>query len=128
MAANVLVVDDDALMRELLKAILREEGFTVVGEAKDGQDALKQLDRLSPDVVCLDVNMPGMSGLEVLKAIQRAAPNIKVVMVSGDASMSTVREAVSYGAAGYLIKPFKVGGVGPAIRAALKGPGDSPFS
>jgi two-component system chemotaxis response regulator CheY len=128
MAANVLVVDDDALMRELLKAILREEGFTVVGEAKDGQDALKQLDRLSPDVVCLDVNMPGMSGLEVLKAIQRAAPNIKVVMVTGDASMSTVREAVSYGAAGYLIKPFKVGGVGPAIRAALKGPGDSPFS
>jgi DNA-binding NarL/FixJ family response regulator len=72
--------------------------------------------------------MPGMSGLEVLKAIQRAAPNIKVVMVTGDASMSTVREAVSYGAAGDLIKPFKVGGVGPAIRAALKGPGDSPFS
>lgn len=125
---TVLVVDDDTLMRELLKAILRDEGFNVVGEAKDGQGALSQLGRLSPDVVCLDVNMPGMSGLEVLKAIQTAAPATKVVMVTGDATMGTVREAVSYGAAGYVIKPFKAGRVGPAIRAALKGPGDSPFS
>jgi two-component system chemotaxis response regulator CheY len=125
---TVLVVDDDTLMREVLKAILWEEGFEVVGEAKEGQAALSQLGRLSPDVVCLDVNMPGMSGLEVLKAIQTVAPATKVVMVTGDASMGTVREAVSHGAAGYIIKPFKAGRVGPAIRAALKGPGDSPFS
>ena len=128
MSSKVLVVDDDNLMRELLKAILREEGFSVVGEAKDGPGALNQLAKLSPDVVCLDVNMPGMSGLEVLKAIQSAAPDTKVIMVTGDASMTTVREAVGYGAAGYIIKPFKAGRVGPAIRAALKGPGDSPFS
>lgn len=128
MASKVLVVDDDNLMREVLKAILREEGFSVVGEARDGQGALTQLGKLNPDVVCLDVNMPGMSGLDVLKAIQSAAPDTKVIMVTGDASMTTVREAVSYGAAGYIIKPFKAGRVGPAIRAALKGPGDSPFN
>ncbi|MEW5770241.1 MAG: response regulator [Pseudomonadota bacterium] len=123
-----MVVDDDNLMREVLKALLREEGFEVVGEAKDGSSALGQVARLHPDLVCLDVNMPGMSGLDVLKAIQAAAPETRVVMVTGDASMTTVREAVSFGAVGYVIKPFKAGRVGPAIRAALKGPGDSPFS
>ena len=127
-AATVLVVDDDTLMRELLKAILREEGFNVVGEAKDGQAGLAQLERLNPDVVCLDVNMPGMSGLEVLKAMQSKSPATKVVMVTGDATMGTVREAVSFGAAGYIIKPFKAGRVGPAIRSALKGPEDSIFN
>jgi two-component system chemotaxis response regulator CheY len=127
-SAKVLVVDDDTLMREVLKAILREDGFTVVGEARDGQAALSLVTRLNPDVVCLDVNMPGMSGLEVLKAMRRAAPDTKVVMITGDASMTTVREAVSFGAAGYIIKPFKAGRVGPAIRAALKGPDDSLFS
>jgi len=128
MTSKILVVDDDNLMRELLKAILKAEGFTVVGEARDGQGALQQVERLGPDVVCLDVNMPGMSGLDVLKRIQNVAPGTKVVMISGDASMSTVREAVGYGAVGYIIKPFNQVRVGAAIRAALKGPGDSPFS
>lgn len=128
MSSKILVVDDDNLMRELLKAILKEEGFKVVGEARDGSSALQQVQRLNPDVVCLDVNMPGMSGLEVLKAIQNAAPTTKVVMITGDASMSTVREAVGHGAAGYIIKPFNQVRVGAAVRAALKGPGDSPFN
>jgi two-component system chemotaxis response regulator CheY len=125
---RILVVDDDKLMREVLKTILRDEGFNVVGEARDGHSALKQMDKLSPEVVCLDVNMPGMSGLEVLKSIQSASPEIVVVMITGDASMTTVRDAVGYGAAGYIIKPFKAGHVGPAIRAAMKGAGDSIFN
>ena len=125
---RVLVVDDDTLMREILKAILRSEGFDVVGEAMDGQAALTQVGKLSPDVVCLDVNMPGMSGLEVLKSIQSAAPDTKVVMITGDSSMTTVREAVGFGASGYIIKPFNAARVADTLRAALKGPGDSPFS
>lgn len=125
---RVLVVDDDNLMREILKAILRDEGFNVVGEAKDGASALGLVGRHSPDVVCLDVNMPGMSGLEVLKAVQDASPDTKVVMITGDSSTSTVREAVSFGASGYIIKPFNQKRVGEAVRAALKGPDDSPFS
>ena len=126
--SRVLVVDDDNLMREVLKAILRDEGFTVAGEARDGQSALTQVGKLVPDVVCLDVNMPGMSGLEVLKAIQSAAPNTKVVMITGDASIGTVRQALALGATGYIIKPFNQMRVGQAVRAALKGPGDSPFN
>ncbi|KAF0103674.1 MAG: response regulator receiver [bacterium] len=122
---RVLVVDDDTLMRELLKALLRDEGFTVAGEAKDGQSALAQVDRVRPDLVCLDVNMPGMSGIDVLKAIKARCESCRVVMISGDASMATVREAVGYGAVGFIVKPFKAGRVGASLRAAMKAPADA---
>lgn len=118
-------MDDDTLMREVLKALLREEGFLVAGEARDGQSALAQIERTQPDLICLDVNMPGMSGLDVLKAIKSGANDCRVVMITGDASMSTVREAVGFGAVGYIVKPFKAGRVGAALRAAMKAPADA---
>jgi two-component system chemotaxis response regulator CheY len=121
------VVDDDTLMREVLKALLRDEGYEVAGEARDGQSALALLDRARPDLVCLDVNMPGMSGIDVLKNIRSRYPEIRVVMITGDASMSTVREAVGFGAMGYIIKPFKAGRVSSSLHAAMKAPVDSPF-
>lgn len=117
-------MDDDTLMREVLKALLRDEGFQVAGEAKDGQSALAQLERIQPDLICLDVNMPGMSGLEVLKAIKEKCRDCRVVMISGDSSMGTVREAVGFGAVGFIVKPFKAGRVGAALRAAMKAPAD----
>jgi len=125
--ARVLVVDDDTLMREVLKALLRDEGFEVAGEARDGQSALSMLQRSQPDLVCLDVNMPGMSGLDVLKHIRSNYPDIRVVMITGDSTMGTVREAVGYGAMGYIIKPFKAGRVHSSLIAAMKTPVDSPF-
>jgi two-component system chemotaxis response regulator CheY len=125
--ARVLVVDDDTLMREVLKALLRDEGFEVAGEARDGQSALALLDRARPDLVCLDVNMPGMSGIDVLKNIRSNYPDIRVVMITGDSSMGTVREAVGFGAMGYIIKPFKAGRVSSSLHAAMKTPLDSPF-
>jgi two-component system chemotaxis response regulator CheY len=125
--ARVLVVDDDTLMREVLKALLRDEGFEVAGEARDGQSALVLLERTKPDIVCLDVNMPGMSGIDVLKNIRSRNPDIRVVMITGDSSMSTVREAVGFGAMGYIIKPFKAGRVSSSLRAAMKTPLNSPF-
>ncbi len=124
-ATRVLVVDDDTLMREVLKALLREEGFVVAGEARDGQGALIQIERTRPDLVCLDVNMPGMSGLDVLKIVKSRAKDCRVVMITGDASMTTVREAVGLGAVGYIVKPFKAGRVGAALRAALRAPTDT---
>lgn len=124
-STRVLVVDDDTLMREVLKALLRDEGFAVAGEAKDGQSALAQIDRTQPDLVCLDVNMPGMSGLDVLKAIKARWKDCRVVMISGDSSMTTVREAVGFGAVGFIVKPFKAGRVGAALRAAMKAPADA---
>lgn len=125
---RVLVVDDDTLMREVLKAILRSEGFAVAGEAKDGQAGLAQVERLLPDAVCLDINMPGISGLDTLKILREKFPDVRVVMITGDASMATVREAVSFGAVGYIIKPFNASRVGDTLKAALAPPGDSLFS
>lgn len=125
--ARVMVVDDDTLMREVLKALLRDEGFQVVGEARDGPSALSLVERTRPDIVCLDVNMPGLSGIDVLKSIRQKFPDIRVVMITGDSSMGTVREAVGFGAMGYIIKPFKAGRVSASLRAALKTPLDSPF-
>lgn len=125
--ARVMVVDDDTLMREVLKALLRDEGFQVAGEARDGPSALSLVERTRPDIVCLDVNMPGMSGLDVLKSIRNKYPDIRVVMITGDSSMGTVREAVGFGAMGYIIKPFNAGRVSASLRAALKTPLDSPF-
>lgn len=122
---RVLIVDDDTLMREVLKALLRDEGFSLAGEAKDGVSALAQIDRTQPDLICLDVNMPGMSGLDVLKAIKEKCKDCRVVMISGDSSMATVREAVGYGAVGYIVKPFKAGRVGAALRAAMRAPVDA---
>jgi two-component system chemotaxis response regulator CheY len=117
---RILVVDDDNLMRELLKAILREEGYIIAGEAKDGQSALLACEKINPDIVCLDVNMPGMSGIDTLRALRKQQPKAQIIMVTGDSSLTTVREAVSYGAAGYIIKPFTAARVGDAMRAALK--------
>lgn len=125
---RVLVVDDDTLMREILKAILRSEGFKVAGEAKDGQSGIEQVERLRPDAVCLDVNMPGISGLDTLKILREKYPQVRVVMITGDASMATVREAVGFGAVGYIIKPFNAGRVADSLKAALRPGGDSIFS
>lgn len=125
---RILVVDDDTLMREVLKAILRAEGFAVAGEAKEGRGAIVQTARLLPDAVCLDVNMPELSGLETLKILRDKFPDIPVVMVTGDASMTTVREAVSFGAAGYIIKPFNAGRVGDTLRAVFRPAADSLFN
>jgi len=125
---RVLVVDDDTLMREVLKAILRSEGFSVAGEARDGQAGIALVERLRPDAVCLDVNMPGISGLDTLKILREKFPDVRVVMITGDASMTTVREAVSFGAVGYIIKPFNAGRVADALKAALNPSSDSIFS
>ena len=127
-AQRVLVVDDDTLMREVLKAILRSEGFTVAGEATDGQGGLALVERLRPSAVCLDVNMPGISGLDTLKILRDKFPEVRVVMITGDASMSTVRDAVTLGAVGYIIKPFNAGRVADALRAAFRPTSDSLIS
>lgn len=122
---RVLVVDDDKLMREVLKAILRSEKFAISGEVSNGAAALSHVDRYKPDIVCLDINMEGMSGIETLKTIRSRHPEILVIMVSGDATIATVRDAVSLGAHGYIIKPFNAARIASSLRAAMKASTDS---
>ena len=117
---TALVVDDDPMMRSLLRVILREDGWAVVGEAANGEQAIAQCKAATPDVVCLDIMMPGMSGLEVLGVLHQEVPESRVVMITSDASMHTVREAVGHGAAGYIVKPFNAKRVGDALAQAMK--------
>ena len=103
---KVLIVDDNDLMRTLLRGILRNESCQVVGEAKNGAIALDQVEKTDPDVVFLDVMMPEMDGLEALQSIKRLYPEIIVVMNTGSPSKDNVQESIQSGASGFIIKPF----------------------
>ncbi len=105
---NVLVVDDSFTYRQILSRVVGDiPGAKVIGQATDGHDALKKIDELSPDLVLLDVTMPGMDGLETLRKIKRKHPKIDAVMVSGISSdqARTTMEALSLGALDFVTKP-----------------------
>jgi len=104
---KVLIADDAAFMRMSIKTILTKNGFEVVGEAENGQVAVKKYKELKPDVVTMDITMPEMSGLEALKAIKEIDPQAKVIMISALGQEVMVREAIMYGAKSFIVKPFK---------------------
>jgi two-component system chemotaxis response regulator CheY len=118
--ASVLVVDDDRMLMELLKGILRREDYEVVGEASNGVDAVMRCVELKPDIVLLDINMPKMDGLQALEEIRMANPEAMVLMVSADSTMDKVKEALQKGAAGFVVKPFKPANVLEKISACWK--------
>jgi two-component system, chemotaxis family, chemotaxis protein CheY len=122
LGVRVAVVDDDRLVRELLKGILREDGFQIVGEAGNGEAAITLCEAEKPDIVCLDVEMPRMNGIDVLKAIKAKCPSAHVIMFAGEAdvNVNTVREAVTNGADGYIIKPFRAAKVSETIRRLVQ--------
>lgn len=103
---SVLIVDDNDMMRTLLRGILRGNEYDVVGEARNGVVAVDMAERLKPDIVCLDVMMPEKNGLEALGEIKAARPETEVVMITGNADPDTVQESILNGAAGFIIKPF----------------------
>lgn len=117
---SVLVVDDDRMTVELLQYFLRNEGYHVVGEASNGVDAVMQCVKLKPDIVLLDINMPKMDGLQALEEIRKANPAAMVLMVSADATMDKVKEALKKGAAGFVVKPLKPSSVLDSLRMCLK--------
>jgi two-component system chemotaxis response regulator CheY len=104
---NALVVDDSRTMRVVLRRILEERGFNV-REAGDGSEALAAVDADAPDLVLLDWNMPGMTGLEVVQALagHPARPGMRIVMVTTETEMDRIGEALGAGADEYLMKPF----------------------
>lgn len=106
MTAKILIVDDNDLMRTLLRGILRSENCQVIGEAKNGSIALEIIARNKPDIVFLDVMMPEMDGLEALQCIKSKHPEIIVVMITGNPSKENVEESIQGGASGFIIKPF----------------------
>ena len=105
--AKILIVDDAAFMRGSLKYIVEISGHSVVGMAKDGQEALGLTRELKPDIVTLDILMSGMDGLTALGAIKKEAPGVKVIMVTALGQEEKQEEARKLGASGYIRKPFK---------------------
>lgn len=126
-SVRVVVADDHAIVREGIRQVLDgTEGITVVGEAANGPDAFERAQELVPDVVVLDVSMPGESGLEVAKRLKRALPATRVLMLSVYDNTEFVLEAVRAGADGYLLKDSTPSELRAAIRKVISG--ESAFS
>jgi two-component system, chemotaxis family, chemotaxis protein CheY len=122
-SARVLIVDDNPVIRTTLSGIIRHDPtLTVVGQAWSGEAALESVESHKPDVVCLDVNMPGIGGLDVLRRLREGHPTIRVVIITGEATSEIVKEALTLGAHGFVVKPFNAEKVLTAIHTALSGP------
>src|SRR5438132_12425917 len=104
MADSVLIVDDHPLTREALSALLTQHGFSVVGQASDGEEAIGLARRIQPQLVLLDLSMPGLSGLEALPRLREAAPSCEVVVLTASGTEENLLSAIRGGAAGYLLK------------------------
>ncbi|MGH7318989.1 MAG: response regulator [Candidatus Rokuibacteriota bacterium] len=116
---SVLVVDDDAEMRALLVDVLRNDGFDVA-EAGDGADAVLALRNRQFDVILMDKNMPGPSGLDLLPGFRRACPQSRIIMMTAFGDVPSYVEAVEKGAVDYLFKPFRMEEMKGAVRRALE--------
>ena len=105
--AKILLVDDAAFMRKVIKDTLSKAGYTDLHEAVDGADAVEKFNSLKPDLVLMDITMPNMDGLEALKAIRAADGNANVVMCSAMGQETMVIDAIRSGAKDFIVKPFK---------------------
>lgn len=121
MPARVLIVDDAAFMRHLIKNILIEQGHEIAGEAADGQEACEKYKELAPDIVTLDLIMPRKGGLEALKEIREDDPKAKVIVISAVDQRQPLMEALKLGAADYLTKPFEKERVAEAVARVIAG-------
>ena len=117
--ARVLIVDDAAFMRLMLKKIVVVAGHEVVGEAGDGDTAVKMFKELSPDLTTLDITMPDRDGIDVLREILTINPRAKVVMCSALGQQAKVVESLKVGACDFVVKPFEASTVQDALRSAL---------
>lgn len=103
MDKKILVVDDAMFMRSIIRKILKEAGYTQVWEAQDGEKAMELFREVSPDLVLLDITMPGRSGLEMLGLV----PNVRVIMCSAVGQEMMIQKALTIGASDFIVKPFK---------------------
>jgi two-component system chemotaxis response regulator CheY len=116
---RILVVDDNAFMRNNIKNVLTGAGFDVVAEASDGIEAISMYQSSGPDLVTLDITMPNMDGVQALKELRSLDPAAKIIMVSAMGQEALVVEAITAGAADFVVKPFQPERVVDAINKAL---------
>ncbi|HEY9595027.1 MAG TPA: response regulator [Spirochaetia bacterium] len=119
MAVNVLIVDDLAFIKIVLRDIIESAGFRVVGEASNGEQAIARYQDTRPDVVLMDITMPGMDGLTALKKIRVLDPGARVIICSALGQQQLIVQAIQLGAADFIVKPFQPQRVVSALKKAL---------
>ena len=118
---RVLIADDHALVRTGFRSLLEKLGFQVIGEARNGNEALQMIQSLRPDIVLMDIAMPELNGLEATTRITSEFPNVRVIILSMHATVEYARRAVRAGAAGYLLKDSSAAELDLALQAVARG-------
>ncbi|MDF2924713.1 MAG: chemotaxis protein CheY [Paenibacillaceae bacterium] len=119
MANRILIVDDAAFMRMMIRDILTKNGYEVCGEANDGVQAIERFKELRPDLITMDITMPEMDGINALKEVKKIDPNAKVIMCSAMGQQAMVIDAIQAGAKDFIVKPFQADRVIEAIKKTL---------
>ncbi len=120
MAARILVVDDAAFMRMMIRDILVKNGYEVAGEAANGNEAVLKYQELRPDVTTMDITMPEMDGITAVREIRKADPNARIIMCSAMGQQAMVLDAIQAGARDFIVKPFQEDRVIDAIKKVLR--------
>ncbi len=119
MAKRIMICDDAAFMRMMIKDILGKNGFEVAGEAENGAIAVTKYDELKPDLVLMDITMPEMDGIQALKKIKEKDPSASVIMCSAMGQQAMVIEAIQSGARDFIVKPFQPERVVEAVKKVV---------
>ncbi len=119
MAKNILICDDAAFMRMMIKDILTKNGYNVVAEAENGAKAVEKYQETKPDLVLMDITMPEMDGIQALKKIKSMDPNASVIMCSAMGQQAMVIESIQSGARDFIVKPFQPDRVLEAVKKVV---------
>ena len=119
MAKNILICDDAAFMRMMIKDIITKNGYEVVGEAANGAEAVEKYSQLKPNLVMMDITMPEMNGIDALKKIKENDGDANVIMCSAMGQQAMVIESIQAGAKDFIVKPFQVERVLEAVQKAI---------
>ena len=119
MAKNILICDDAAFMRMMIKDILTKNGYNIVGEAENGAKAVEKYAELKPDLVLMDITMPEMDGIEALKKIKAADANASIIMCSAMGQQAMVIDSIQSGAKDFIVKPFQADRVLEAVQKVV---------
>ena len=120
MSGRIMVVDDAALMRMMLKDILTKNGFEIAGEAENGLRAIDRYKEVSPDLVLMDITMPELDGIGAVKQIKALDPNAKIIMCSAMGQQAMVLESIQAGARDFIVKPFQADRIIEAVNKCLQ--------
>lgn len=119
MVNGILIVDDAAFMRMMIKDVLSKNGFEICGEAENGAKAIEKYKELNPDLVIMDITMPEVDGIQAVKEIRKINSSAKIIMCSAMGQQAMVIEAIQAGAKDFIVKPFQAERIIEAVKKVL---------